>query len=60
MSSVERVLVVGGGPAGMTAAIALRARGLEPEIVELDAAWAPLGVGLLLPAHRSARSRRSA
>ena len=48
MSSVERVLVVGGGPAGMTAAIALRARGLEPEIVELDAAWAPLGVGLLL------------
>jgi 2-polyprenyl-6-methoxyphenol hydroxylase-like FAD-dependent oxidoreductase len=43
-----KVLVVGGGPAGMTAAIALHARGLRPELVEIDPAWAPLGVGLLL------------
>jgi 2-polyprenyl-6-methoxyphenol hydroxylase-like FAD-dependent oxidoreductase len=32
----------------MTAAIALHAQGLEPELVEIDADWAPLGVGLLL------------
>jgi 2-polyprenyl-6-methoxyphenol hydroxylase-like FAD-dependent oxidoreductase len=46
--SCERVLIVGGGPAGATAAIALRAKGIEVEIVEIERVWAPLGVGLLL------------
>ena len=58
MSGIRRVLVVGGGPAGTTAAIALRARGLEPEIVEIEPVWAPLGVGLMLqgPPLRALRS----
>ena len=58
MSRIERVLVVGGGPAGMTAAIALRAQGLRPELVEIDRDWTPLGVGLLLqgPPLRALRS----
>ncbi len=48
MPSIGRVLVVGGGPAGMTAAIALARAGSSPEIVELDPNWAPEGVGLLI------------
>ena len=58
MSGIERVLVVGGGPAGTTAAIALAGRGLTPEIVELDPDWTALGVGLLLqgPPLRALRS----
>src|SRR5277367_5139600 len=45
---MDDVLIVGGGPAGLTAAIALSAAGIRSEIVEHDAHWAPVGVGLLL------------
>ncbi len=41
-----RVLVVGGGPAGMTAAIALARAGARPEIVESERDWHPAGIGL--------------
>ena len=48
MTAVRRVLVVGGGPAGMTAAIALGQAGIESLVVEReDRARAP-GVGLAL------------
>jgi 2-polyprenyl-6-methoxyphenol hydroxylase-like FAD-dependent oxidoreductase len=43
---VNRVLIVGGGPAGMTAAIALAQRGVRPEIVEQAVAWRPAGIGI--------------
>jgi len=43
---VNRVLIVGGGPAGMTAAIALARRGVRCEIVELSEAWRPAGIGI--------------
>jgi 2-polyprenyl-6-methoxyphenol hydroxylase-like FAD-dependent oxidoreductase len=45
---VERVLIVGGGMAGLAAAIALRQHGLTPEIVEQADAWSSSGAGLYL------------
>ena len=46
--SVRRVLIVGGGPAGMAAAIAFTRRGIEVLLVEIDTNWAASGVGLTL------------
>lgn len=43
-----RTLVVGGGPAGLTLAVALRRRGLEVELVEVSRDWEVLGTGLSL------------
>jgi 2-polyprenyl-6-methoxyphenol hydroxylase-like FAD-dependent oxidoreductase len=45
---VRRALIVGGGPAGMVAAIALGRAGVACEIVEIDAEWSPTGVGIAL------------
>src|SRR4051794_36674176 len=39
-------LVVGGGPGGMTAAIALARRGVRCEIVEIDTDSRPAGIGI--------------
>ena len=44
----ERILIVGGGIAGLTAAIAMRARGFEPELVERAPAWRTIGLGITL------------
>jgi 2-polyprenyl-6-methoxyphenol hydroxylase-like FAD-dependent oxidoreductase len=44
----ERILIVGGGIAGLTAAIAMRARGFEPELVERAPAWRTVGLGITL------------
>lgn len=54
---IERALIVGGGPAGMTAAIALAGRGIACEIVELAGDWRPagIGVGLQSPPMRALR-----
>jgi len=46
MSAVKKVLIVGGGPAGMSAAIAMRRHGIDVELVEIDPAWRPLGTGI--------------
>ena len=46
MSSVANALIVGGGPAGMTTAIALSRAGVDCAIVELERDWRPVGVGL--------------
>lgn len=48
MSAVNNVLIVGGGIAGMTLAIALRRSGIGCEIVEISPQWAVLGVGISL------------
>lgn len=49
-SAVERVLVVGGGIAGTTAAIALRRAGIDVHIVERDPTWGSSGNGITVMA----------
>jgi len=46
-----RVLVVGAGIGGLSAAIALAQRGIEVELVEVKPVDTPLGIGLVLPAN---------
>jgi 2-polyprenyl-6-methoxyphenol hydroxylase-like FAD-dependent oxidoreductase len=48
VSNRTTVLVVGGGIAGLTLAVALRRRGIEVEIVEIAPQWNILGVGISL------------
>jgi 2-polyprenyl-6-methoxyphenol hydroxylase-like FAD-dependent oxidoreductase len=43
---VDKVLVVGGGIAGMTAATALRRVGIDAEIVERSPDWSVYGIGI--------------
>jgi len=45
---MTRVLIVGGGPAGMASAIALARAGVDAEIVESSADWRPGGIGIAL------------
>jgi 2-polyprenyl-6-methoxyphenol hydroxylase-like FAD-dependent oxidoreductase len=46
--TVKRVLIVGGGPAGMTTAIGLSRQGIDVDLIEIERDWKPAGVGLLL------------
>src|SRR5204863_6728601 len=46
--TVERVLVSGGGPAGMAAAIGFARRGVTVTFVEADPEWKAFGMGLTL------------
>jgi 2-polyprenyl-6-methoxyphenol hydroxylase-like FAD-dependent oxidoreductase len=55
---MNRVLIVGGGPAGMSAAIALAQLGIDCSVVELTSDWRPAGVGIGLqsPPLRAAKA----
>lgn len=55
MHVVNRVLIVGGGLAGVSAAIALQREGIDVEIVEREPVWGALGTGITLmgPAMRA-------
>jgi naringenin degradation protein FdeE len=46
MACAQRVLIVGGGPAGLCAGTALNRRGIDAEIVEINDELRPLGSGL--------------
>jgi 2-polyprenyl-6-methoxyphenol hydroxylase-like FAD-dependent oxidoreductase len=48
MGKVERILIVGGGIAGLTATIALRQRGFSPELIEREPEWRTAGAGIAL------------
>ena len=45
--NLEKVLIVGGGIAGLTSAIALRAKGFDVDVVEQDPSWSVYGVGII-------------
>ncbi len=45
MADIERILIVGGGIAGLTLASALHRRGFKPELVERSPAWDTIAVG---------------
>jgi 2-polyprenyl-6-methoxyphenol hydroxylase-like FAD-dependent oxidoreductase len=47
MNAVNKVLVVGGGIGGLCAAIALRQKGIEVDLVELKTEWTVYGVGII-------------
>ena len=49
MPAVEKVLVVGGGIGGLSAAIAMRERGIEVDVVEINPRWDVYGVGIIQP-----------
>jgi 2-polyprenyl-6-methoxyphenol hydroxylase-like FAD-dependent oxidoreductase len=51
MASVERILIVGGGIAGLSLATALHRRGYGPELVERSPVWPAVGAGINLPAN---------
>ena len=42
-----KILIIGGGIGGLTAAIALRQRGYEVEVIEKDPDWTVYGVGII-------------
>jgi 2-polyprenyl-6-methoxyphenol hydroxylase-like FAD-dependent oxidoreductase len=58
VASIDNVLVVGGGIAGMTLATSLERKGVHTEIVEVNPDWTVLGVGISLqgPALRALRT----
>jgi 2-polyprenyl-6-methoxyphenol hydroxylase-like FAD-dependent oxidoreductase len=54
-TSVGRVLIVGGGLSGVSAAISLRRDGIDVDLVEREPVWGALGTGITLmgPAMRA-------
>ena len=51
MAKTDRVLIVGGGIAGLATARALTAHGIECDVVERASAWSDPGTGMYLPAN---------
>src|ERR1700738_2294126 len=51
MSDVERILIVGGGIAGLSVATALHRQGFTPELVERNTIWPAIGARTNLPAN---------
>jgi FAD-dependent urate hydroxylase len=51
MADIERILIVGGGIAGLSAATALYRQGFHLELIERSTAWPAIGAGINLPAN---------
>jgi len=47
-SGARRILIIGGGFSGMSAAIALRKNGVDVDLVEIDPGWRNYGAGISL------------
>ncbi len=48
MNEVQKILIVGGGIAGLTAAVALRRANFEVDVAEINPQWSVTGVGITL------------
>ena len=48
MTAIKKVLVIGGGIGGLSAAIALSRQGVSVDLVELRTSWIPYPVGIIL------------
>ena len=46
MAAIDKVLIVGGGVAGMSCAIQMRKRGIEVDLIDIDANWRSYGAGI--------------
>lgn len=46
MANVDRILIVGGGIAGLSLATALHRQGYSPELIERSTAWPAVGAGV--------------
>lgn len=51
MAKVKKVLVVGGGIGGLSAAIGLTQRGVDVEVLEINKEWAVYHVGIIVQAN---------
>lgn len=51
MAAANKVLIVGGGIGGLSAAIALRQAGIAAEVVEIKQEWKVFGVGIIQPSN---------
>jgi 2-polyprenyl-6-methoxyphenol hydroxylase-like FAD-dependent oxidoreductase len=51
MSEIRKVLIIGGGVGGLTAAVALARRGIAAEVVEINPSWSVYGVGIIQPSN---------
>jgi FAD-dependent urate hydroxylase len=51
MANIERILIVGGGIAGLTLATAMHQQGFKAELVERNNSWHATGAGILLHAN---------
>ena len=51
MVNIERILIIGGGIAGLTVATALHRQGFRAELVERSTSWHATGAGILLHAN---------
>jgi 2-polyprenyl-6-methoxyphenol hydroxylase-like FAD-dependent oxidoreductase len=58
VAAVEKILIVGGGPAGLSTATVLGKRGVDVELVEINEELRPLGSGLTMmgPSLRALRA----
>ena len=43
VAAIDKVLIVGGGVAGMSCAIQMRKRGIEVDLIDIDANWRSYG-----------------
>jgi 2-polyprenyl-6-methoxyphenol hydroxylase-like FAD-dependent oxidoreductase len=51
VKKTDRILIVGGGIAGLALAVALRQRGFQFDLIERSATWTTAGAGIILHAN---------